>query len=110
MSNKGLTKIMEECSELIQICAKKVAFMQDEYHPDGQFMRGEIEKEMADVLASIEFVINKWNLNRELIDYRMNQKLSLYNIWDEQPEILNGWREKFNQFKTRVLNMENKNE
>ena len=85
MSNKGLTKIVEECGELIQICAKKIAYMKEDFHPDGQFMRGEIEKEMADVLASIEFVAAKWNLNREVINNRMTHKLRLYNQWDKEP-------------------------
>lgn len=85
MSNRGLTKIVEECGELTQICAKKIAYMEEDFHPDGQFMRGEIEKEIADVLASIEFVAQKWNLNRENISNRMMIKLRLYNQWDKEP-------------------------
>ena len=84
MDKKGLTKVIEECSELIQICAKKSAFMEEDFHPS-QFMRGEIEKEIADVLASIEFVAAKWNLNREVINNRMSIKLRLYNRWDKEP-------------------------
>lgn len=85
MSKMGLTKIIEECSELIQICAKKSAYMKEDFHPDGQFMRHEIEKEIADVLASIEFVAAKWNLNREDISNRMMEKLRRYNEWDREP-------------------------
>ena len=85
MSNRGLTKIVEECGELTQICAKKIAYMEKDFHPDGQFMRGEIEKEIADVLASIEFVVAKWNLNREDISNRMMEKLRRYNEWEREP-------------------------
>lgn len=88
MDKLGLTKVIEECSELIQICAKKSAFMDEDFHPDGQFMRGEIEREIADVLASIEFVAETWNLNREVINARMRMKLRRYNDWNREPKKL----------------------
>lgn len=86
MDKKGLTKVIEECSELIVICAKKSAFMDKDFHPDGQNMRVEIEKEIADVLATVEYVTSTWNLDKEFINNRMSEKLKLYRKWENMKE------------------------
>lgn len=86
MDKKGLTKLVEECSELSQIAAKKMAYMDTDTHPDGNgSMNLRLEEEMADVLASIQFVSNKFGLSFEHISSRSKIKFLRFCEWDEQP-------------------------
>jgi len=84
MDKKGLTKLIEECGELIQIAAKKSAYMNDTIHPDGQNIDARLEEEIADVLASIKFVSEKFNLNNGLIEYRKMNKLNMFGKYDKE--------------------------
>lgn len=82
MHNKGLTKLQEECAELIQIAAKKSAFMSTDLYPDGTDMTSALHDEIADVLAAIEFVVVSMALNANFIEYRKKNKLRRYNEWN----------------------------
>ncbi len=87
MSNKGLTKLVEECGELIQVAAKLIAYP-DGDHPDragGLFMR--LEEELGDVLAACRFVSTKlWEVNFQSIDERAKSKFLQYQKWDKEEE------------------------
>jgi NTP pyrophosphatase (non-canonical NTP hydrolase) len=83
MHNKGLTKLMEECGELIQIAAKQAAYLDTDDHPDGKgSMRERMIEEMGDVQAAITFVIEKFKLSPWDISARAESKLALFNEWD----------------------------
>ena len=84
MSNKGLTKLSEECGELVQAACKKIAYM-DRKHPDGKGnMNARIEEEMADVRAACDFVEAKLGLNKKAIQKRRKMKLKRFNKWDAE--------------------------
>lgn len=84
MSNKGLTKLVEECCELGQISSKKIAYMETDVHPDGKgSMELRLEDEVADVLAAIAFVIGKFGLNKQRIDQRATEKYETFTRWDK---------------------------
>lgn len=84
MHNKGLTKLVEECGELIQIAAKKMAYMNTDKHPDGNgSLKHRLEDEMADVMAICEFVSLKLNLDENYVLERARKKRELYKKWDE---------------------------
>jgi NTP pyrophosphatase (non-canonical NTP hydrolase) len=83
MHNKGLTKLIEECGELVQIAAKKAAYMDTDEHPDGKgSLKERLENELSDVIAAIAFVDMKLKLDRVRIDARAEQKLVLFEQWD----------------------------
>jgi NTP pyrophosphatase (non-canonical NTP hydrolase) len=83
MNNKGLTKLIEECSELSQIAAKKIAFLHTDFHPDGNgSMKDRLEDEIADVMAAAVFVASKLDLDPEYIDKRCKRKLLQFAEWD----------------------------
>ncbi len=85
MSNKGLSKLLEELGELSQISAKKLAYMDTYWHPDNAGnMHIRLEEEMGDVLASIEFVRKKLFLDSVSIRERKAKKLALYEEWDKE--------------------------
>lgn len=85
MTAKGLAKVLEECGELIQIAAKKLAYPHTDLHPDGSIMSTRMEEEMGDVRAAIEFVIETHNLNEDIITLRKEAKLNQYRIWHKEP-------------------------
>lgn len=83
MANQGLTKLIEECGELVQILAKKTAYPTGKY-PTRKFkdINARIVEEMGDVLAAMEFVVDKFELPGDEIEERMNTKLKKYKEWD----------------------------
>lgn len=86
MSQKGLTKLLEELGELGQIAAKKIAYMDTDEHPDGLgSMKSRMEDEMADVLAAIDFVVNKFDLDVDRIYDRSRKKYNRFVFWDKEP-------------------------
>lgn len=81
MDKNGLTKLIEECGELIQIAAKKSAFMHTDMHPDCTDMRDRMEDEIADVLAACDFVMKHFQLNQEAIFDRSRDKFRTFEKW-----------------------------
>lgn len=84
MDKNGLTKLVEECGELIAVAAKKQAYMDTDLHPDGSNLKERMEEEIADVLAAIKFVECRFRLNTITIDHRMVEKFKLYEKWDKE--------------------------
>lgn len=85
MTAKGLAKLCEEMGELQQIIGKKLAYFDTDKRPDGKSISARMEEEMGDVLAAIDFVSIKFNLNREAIEKRKLHKLCTYQEWDKLP-------------------------
>lgn len=86
MTAKGLAKLLEELAELAQVSAKKLAYMETDKHPDGAgSMKERLEDEMGDVLAAIDFVAIKLDLDYARIEGRKLEKLITYQEWDNQP-------------------------
>lgn len=82
MHGNGLTKLMEECAELITEAAKLSAYP-DGNHPDGKGpLLPRLEDEIADVLAAIRFVTQKHNLDQLRIQARTHRKLEKYFMWE----------------------------
>jgi NTP pyrophosphatase (non-canonical NTP hydrolase) len=84
MSNMGLTKLMEECGEVIQVAAKIIAYP-DGVHPDGGGrLETRLEDELGDLLAIITFVTNKLKLSDHDIQSRANSKFNNFLDWDKR--------------------------
>ncbi len=85
MDKQGLTKLQEECAELITIAAKKSSYIHTDIHPDSDIpMSTRLEEEMGDVLAAINFVIKKFGLSEANIGTRAIKKFELYQEWDKE--------------------------
>jgi NTP pyrophosphatase (non-canonical NTP hydrolase) len=85
MDKKGLTKLIEECGELIQIAAKKSAFMDTDKHPDGkESMTQRLQEEIADVLGACEFVIQEFELDETFMEERARAKFKLFKKWHSE--------------------------
>lgn len=84
MKSKGLVKLVEECGELTQVAAKRIAYPRgkhpDEYREKPLNLR--IEEEIADVRAIIDFVTKKLKLDAKRIEFRRIKKLKRFRRWD----------------------------
>lgn len=85
MHNRGLTKLVEECGELTQIAAKKMAYADVDIHPDGRSMKLRMEDEIADVIAACAYVSGEFKLNQAAIDLRVQEKILLFYKWKLEP-------------------------
>jgi NTP pyrophosphatase (non-canonical NTP hydrolase) len=84
MATGGLSKLIEECGEVIQVAAKLQAYP-DGKHPDGAgdlFLR--LEDELADLMAALAFVVEKHKLDEARMFIRGQKKSDLYKQWDSQ--------------------------
>ena len=76
--NDGLAKVIEECGELIQVCAKRIRA--NKFETDcAKDLDKMIEEEIADVLAATDFLIGHLKLDKEKIKSRSTSKLKTYN-------------------------------
>ncbi len=85
MDKKGLSKLVEECGELIQIAAKKMAYLESDEHPDGKgSLNIRLQDEIADVQAACSFVMAKLDLDPYYVVRRVQIKLKKYDEWDSE--------------------------
>lgn len=77
----GLSKAVEETSEFITVAAKiQAVFGQNTYY-NGENLRRHLTEEVADVLASMTFLIQENRLDSEAINRRVVEKLKKYDEW-----------------------------
>jgi len=86
MVANGLVKLIEECGELQQIAAKKLAYFNTDLHPDGMGpMSVRLEEEIADVIAASIFITQTFQLNEDRIGDRVELKLKRFQAWHADP-------------------------
>lgn len=83
--HNGLAKLAEECGELTQVAAKKIAYPNTDAHPDGSLLTLRLQDEIADVLAAIEVVRENFKLDASEIEFRVARKLALFRRWRNEP-------------------------
>ncbi len=84
MKSKGLVKLVEECGELTQVAAKRIAYPRGK-HPDEyreKALNERIEDEMGDVMAAIRFTAGKLGLDWTKIMRRSTKKHHRFQEWD----------------------------
>jgi hypothetical protein len=77
----GLSKLIEECGEVIQVGGKLMGSAGVEEHWDGTNLRYRIECELADLSAAIAFFAKHNRLSREVIEGRGSNKLATFERW-----------------------------
>mgnify|MGYP001016246410 CR=1 FL=1 len=80
----GLSKLIEECGEVVQIGGKILGNEGREDHWDGTNLRTRLEDEMADVLAAITFMLDygPYEIDSERVVQRSQEKLQRFVEWD----------------------------
>jgi NTP pyrophosphatase (non-canonical NTP hydrolase) len=79
----GISKILEETSELNTVCAKIIGNEGNTHYWEGIDLRACLHEELADTMAAIIFFVDMNNLDTKTIDKRLMEKLDLYYKWDE---------------------------
>lgn len=80
----GLSKLIEECGEVMQVAGKLIGTNGRRGHWDGSDLRERLEEEIADLLAAAHFVIGKNGLDWLRIGERREMKLKMFNEWHER--------------------------
>jgi hypothetical protein len=86
----GLSKLIEECGELLQVAGKLMGTAGEVDHWDGTNLRDRLMDEIADVRAAIKFVdLMHWTgVERMAMHKREFEKLSLFCRWQgEQTKV-----------------------
>ena len=79
----GITKLVEESGEVLQVCGKLIATDGDVNHYDGSNLKERLENELADLMAAIGFVGAHCGLNVQRISDRAETKRTLFEHWHE---------------------------
>ncbi len=88
----GLSKLVEECGEVMQVVGKIIATRGSSKHWDGKLPLDErLLEELADLQAAIDFVLIKNFSAQQVINFatRMREKLDRFKRWhvDEGKQI-----------------------
>lgn len=77
----GISKLVEECGEVLQVCGKLIANEGKLEHWDGTNLRARLVEELADLIAAIRFVEQHAGYGPSLIEDRARHKLALFEKW-----------------------------
>jgi NTP pyrophosphatase (non-canonical NTP hydrolase) len=77
----GISKLIEECGEVVQVCGKLLGTGGKEVHWEGSNLRERLVEELGDLLGAIRFVA-KWNkIDVWQIEHRAELKLRRFESW-----------------------------
>ncbi len=82
----GLSKLVEEMGEVLQVAGKTMGTGGLAMHWDGSDLRKRLEEEIADTMAAIRFFTEHNGLDEERIAQRAEQKYKLFCTWHEHRE------------------------
>ena len=79
----GISKLTEECGEVVQVCGKLLGSFGNPMHFDGTDLRDRLESELGDLLAAIDFVlfVNVGRLDAARVEARRRVKLATFMEW-----------------------------
>jgi NTP pyrophosphatase (non-canonical NTP hydrolase) len=80
----GLSKLIEECGEVLQVAGKIIGAEGETLHWDGTDLRERLTKEMGDLIAAVEYVTVKNELDIAAMRAQADSKLTLFRRWDSQ--------------------------
>ena len=83
----GLSKLVEECGEVVQVVGKLIGTAGATAHWDGSNLKDRLLEEMADVTAAVRFVLEKNGMNVDAFERRVEFKLLRFNHWHTGEEI-----------------------
>jgi NTP pyrophosphatase (non-canonical NTP hydrolase) len=82
----GISKLVEEAGEVLQVCGKLIASRGIAEHWDGTNLRELLQNEIADVIAACAFVVDKNGLDQGAIEARVKAKLERFERWHTLPD------------------------
>jgi hypothetical protein len=86
----GLSKLIEEAAEVLQVCGKIQGCNGEKIHWDGSDLPDRLADELGQLKASIEFVVEKCNLDRVRVEESRDTKMRLYEEWHSTEVVVYG--------------------
>lgn len=80
----GLGKVVEEAGEIMQIAGKLMATGGSSEYYDGRDLRRELQNEMADLRAALDYVEDANHLNALAMKARKDEKSDKFWSWHRQ--------------------------
>jgi NTP pyrophosphatase (non-canonical NTP hydrolase) len=77
----GLSKLIEECGEVIQVAGKIIATNGETAHWDGTDLRERLQDELGDLVAAVAFVGERNHLDQDRVLARVDEKSDLFDRW-----------------------------
>ncbi len=83
----GISKLVEESGELLQVCGKLIASRGKIEHWDGSNLSDCMHDKMGDVLAALQFVAEHCGLDLSRIYERRDAKFARFNVWHNLQDV-----------------------
>lgn len=80
----GISKLVEECGEVAQVCGKLMGTRGQVQHYDGTNLKERLEQELGDLVAAIGFVGLHCDVDTAAIEERADEKLALFEKWHQE--------------------------
>lgn len=80
----GLSKLIEECGEVLQIAGKLIATSGELKHWDGSNLADRLVEELGDLSAAIEFVVDTNDIEWSAVSSRWRSKLATFHQWHRE--------------------------
>jgi len=77
----GISKLIEECGEVIQVAGKLLGSRGEPKHWDGSDLKVRIEEELGDLLGAMRFVVARCRLDAEAVERRALVKQATFDRW-----------------------------
>lgn len=88
----GISKLVEECGEVQQVCGKLMGTRGEAEHWDGSNLRERLQEELADVMAACRFVVDANGLDLDYVMKRAGNKHALFFKWHRAESKGGGWK------------------
>lgn len=79
----GLSKLIEEAAEVVQVGGKLIGSGGEVAHFDGSNLKRRLEEEIADLMAATNFFVERNGLDNGAIIRRVQTKLALFDRWQD---------------------------
>ena len=84
----GVSKLIEEAAEVLQVAGKLLGSRGDVDHFDGSNLKARFEVELGDLLAAVDFVSRHNDLDAAAIKRQRQAKLARYEEWHRDQQVV----------------------
>ena len=80
----GISKLVEEAGEVVQVCRKLIGSGGDINHWDGTNLKERLEDKIGDLIAACMFVVGACRLDEEKVRVRWETKVAKFAQWHRE--------------------------
>lgn len=82
----GLSKLIEEAGEIVQVAGKIIATGGNRQHWEGSDLKVRLEEEIADLVAAVQFMTERGAIDGDHIRRRAARKLETFTRWHHESQ------------------------